>query len=236
MSEPVAGAVVIAAQGLNKSYRVGASTLPVLQGAAITLRAGETCALMGSSGSGKSTLLHLLGLMDRPDAGEILLGGEPVHDLSARRAAKLRASCLGFVFQQFQLLHELSALENVLLPRRIATGAGWWSRRNIERAAANAALEAVGLTARARHRPTQLSGGEQQRVAIARALVGQPQLLLADEPTGNLDRRTGQEILELLLRLARERGAAVLLATHDPEVAAACQRTLRLREGRVLSS
>ena len=236
MSEAMSGAVVIEAHGLDKSYRIGASTLAVLQGASITLRAGETCALMGSSGSGKSTLLHLLGLMDRPDAGEILLGGEAVHDLSARRAARLRAANLGFVFQQFQLMHEISAFENVLLPRRIAAGTSWWGRRSQEREAARQALEAVGLTERARHRPTQLSGGEQQRVAIARALVGRPQLLLADEPTGNLDRRTGQEVLELLLRLARERGAAVLLATHDPEVAAACDRTVRLREGRVVSS
>jgi len=236
MSEARSAAPVIAAQGLDKSYRVGASTLQVLKGAALSLDAGETCALMGSSGSGKSTLLHLLGLMDRPDAGEILLSGEAVQNLGARRAAKIRAARLGFVFQQFQLLHEISAFENVLLPRRIATGASWWSRRGQEREAARAALEAVGLTERARHRPTQLSGGEQQRVAIARALVGQPQLLLADEPTGNLDRRTGQEVLELLLRLARERGAAVLLATHDPEVAAACQRTVRLREGRVVTS
>jgi predicted ABC-type transport system involved in lysophospholipase L1 biosynthesis ATPase subunit len=224
---------VLEARGLAKSYRMGAERLAVLRGASLTLRAGETCALMGASGSGKSTLLHLLGLMDRPDAGELFLGGEAVHALGPRRAARLRAARIGFVFQQFQLLHELSALENALLPRRLAGGAPWWSRRRAERAAARAALESVGLAERLRHRPAQLSGGEQQRVAIARALVSKPLLLLADEPTGNLDRRTGEEVLALLLARARDSGAAVLLATHDPAVAAACGRTLRLREGRV---
>jgi predicted ABC-type transport system involved in lysophospholipase L1 biosynthesis ATPase subunit len=227
---------VLEARGLTKSYRMGASQLSVLRGADLRLARGEVCALMGSSGSGKSTLLHLLGLMDRADAGEILLEGQPVHALSLRRSARLRASRLGFVFQQFQLLHEISALENVLLPRRLAPGASWWSRRRAERAAAQAALDAVGLAARSRHRPPQLSGGEQQRVAIARALISQPLLLLADEPTGNLDRATGAEVLALLLRLARKRGSALLIATHDPEVAAACDRTLRLREGRVVGA
>ncbi len=236
MSEARAGTPVVEARGLVKSYRVGASTLTVLQGVSLTLQPGETAALMGASGSGKSTLLHLLGLMDKPDAGEILLAGEPVQGFGPRRAAKMRAGRLGFVFQQFQLLHEISALENVLLPRRIANGAAWWSRRAEERRAARAAMAAVGLAERERHRPPQLSGGEQQRVAIARALVGTPQLLLADEPTGNLDRRTGAEVLALMLRLARERGTALLLATHDPEVAAACDRTLHLREGRVVGA
>jgi predicted ABC-type transport system involved in lysophospholipase L1 biosynthesis ATPase subunit len=228
-------APVLEASGLAKSYRMGAERLAVLRGVSLTLRAGETCALMGASGSGKSTLLHLLGLMDRPDAGELRLAGEPVHELSPRRAARVRAARIGFVFQQFQLMHELSALENVLLPRRLAGGAPWWSRGAAERAAAQAALESVGLGARLRHRPTQLSGGEQQRVAIARALVSRPALLLADEPTGNLDRRTGEEVLALLLARAKERGAAVLLATHDPAVAAACGRTLRLHEGLVVA-
>jgi len=227
---------VLAASGLKKSYRMGVETLAVLRGVSLTLHAGETCALMGASGSGKSTLLHLLGLMDRPDAGEILIAGEAMHGLGPRRAARARAARIGFVFQQFQLMHELNALENVLLPRRLAAGAPWWSRGATERAAAKAALESVGLAARLRHRPTQLSGGEQQRVAIARALVSKPVLLLADEPTGNLDRHTGAEILTLLLARAKEQGAAVLLATHDPAVAAACGRTLRLHEGLVVTS
>ncbi len=229
-------APVVEARSLAKSYRMGASRLAVLRGASLRLAPGEACALMGSSGSGKSTLLHLLGLMDRPDEGEILLDGAPVHGLGPRRAARARAASLGFVFQQFQLLHEISALENVLLPRRLAGGRPWWTRRAAERAAARAALAEVGLAERERHRPAQLSGGEQQRVAIARALVSQPRLLLADEPTGNLDRATGAEVLALLLRLARVRGSALLIATHDPEVAAACDRTVRLREGRVVEA
>lgn len=224
----------VEAQELSKTYRLGSDRLQVLNGVSLSLEQGETCALMGASGSGKSTLLQLLGLMDRADEGEIFLAGEAVHRLGAVKSARVRAASIGFVFQQFQLLHELSALQNVLLPRRLAHGWSWWSQRRAEKARAVDALRAVGLEDRRRHRPSQLSGGEQQRVAIARALVSKPPLLLADEPTGNLDRRTGEEVLDLLLSLAREKGTAVLLATHDPEVAARCDRTLQLEDGKLL--
>ena len=226
-------APALTATDLRKSFRIGTDRLQVLHGVSVELRAGEAVALMGASGSGKSTLLQLLGLMDRADAGTIAIAGEPVDQLRGARAAAVRAEKVGFVFQQFQLLHELSALQNVLLPRRLACGMSWWSRRGEERARATRMLAAVGLADRVRHRPAQLSGGEQQRVAIARALVSEPPLLLADEPTGNLDRGTGEEILALLLSLAREQDAAVLLATHDHDVAAACDRLVRLEDGRL---
>lgn len=227
--------LVLQADALRKSYRMGVSRLEVLKGVSLTLQRGEVCALMGSSGSGKSTLLNLLGLLDRPDGGKLWIGGKEVQNLSNAAAARLRAARIGFVFQQFQLLPELNALENVLMPRRLA-GGSWWRRRNAEREAARAALQRVGLAQRLTHKPAQLSGGEQQRVAIARALVCGPQVLLADEPTGNLDRQNGDEVLSLLLRLGREQGAAVLLATHDPKVAQQCDRVLTMRDGLLVSS
>jgi predicted ABC-type transport system involved in lysophospholipase L1 biosynthesis ATPase subunit len=228
---PAASTAILQAQGLRKRYRVGSGWLEVLRGVDLELHVGEVVALTGTSGSGKSTLLHLLGLMDRADQGEILLRGRPIHRLRQQAAARLRAGSLGFVFQQFQLLEELSALENVLLPRRIACGRSWRARRHEERQAAARLLGEVGLGERLKHRPMQLSGGEQQRVALARALVSSPPVLFADEPTGNLDRRTGEEVLELLLGMARERGTAVLLATHDLNIAGRCDQRLHLRDG-----
>ncbi len=224
---------VLATTNLHKSYRVGNSTLHVLRGVEMELHTGQVTALMGSSGSGKSTLLQLLGLMDSCNQGQILLRGRCIHNLRAGAAAKVRAQELGFVFQQFQLIQELSALENVLLPRRIARGLSWFSNRGQERLRANAVLKEVGLGDRCRHRPHQLSGGEQQRVAIARALVSSPPVLLADEPTGNLDRQTGNDVLDLLLNLARTRGTAMLLATHDKQIAARCDRILHLEDGQL---
>ncbi len=218
------------ARELCKSYRVGSGKLQVLRGASVDLYGGQICALMGSSGSGKSTLLNMLGLLDKPDTGKLWLHKKEVQNLGQAAAARLRAAGLGFVFQQFQLLPELSAFENVLMPRRLAAR-GWWSRRKEERRSAREVLERVGLQDRLHHKPSQLSGGEQQRVAIARALVSKPAVLLADEPTGNLDRKTGTETLDLLLRLGREESAAVLLATHDPDVAARCDRTIFIRDG-----
>jgi predicted ABC-type transport system involved in lysophospholipase L1 biosynthesis ATPase subunit len=169
--------------------------------------------------------------MDSCDSGSILLRGRRINGRGAGASARIRATEIGFVFQQFQLIHELSALENVLLPRRIARGLSWFSARGEERRKAKQLLVDVGLGARLRHRPNQLSGGEQQRVAIARALVSMPPLLLADEPTGNLDRQTGAEVLELLLRMARERGTAILLATHDPAIAENCEQRFQLEDG-----
>lgn len=222
---------VLLAEGLQKHYRIGRDPLKVLQDVSLQLHAGEVTALMGSSGSGKSTLLHLLGLMDQPDQGRILLRGREIQGRRASTSARIRAQEIGFVFQQFQLIHELRAIDNVLLPRRVACGWSWFARRKQERTRAEELLREVGLGERLRHRPSQLSGGEQQRVAIARAMISRPPVLLADEPSGNLDRQTGEEILELLLGLARERGSALLLATHDRSIADACDRLVVLEDG-----
>ncbi len=225
--------VILEVDNLHRSFRSGASTLNVLAGIDLQLHAGEVCALRGSSGSGKSTLLHILGLLDRADRGSIRLNGKEVSKISSAKSAQLRAQEIGFIFQQFQLLPELSALENVLIPRRLLLGFKWWSQRKQEREAAIEALHQVNLADRLSHRPNQLSGGEQQRVAIARAMISRPKLLLADEPTGNLDQQNGEEILNFMLNLAAEAGTAILLATHDLKIANACQRTLHVKNGRL---
>ena len=224
---------VLDARGLEKSFCMGASQLRVLRGVDLALHSGEVCALRGTSGSGKSTLLHLLGLLDTTDVGSLHLAGLDCTKLGRTAAARQRAKQVGFVFQQFQLLPELDALQNVLMPRRLACGWSWWSRRREEYARAKQILSKVGLSERMSHRPTQLSGGEQQRVAVARALVSKPALLLADEPTGNLDTQTGNDVLALLLGLAREQGAAVLLATHSRSLADACDREILLVDGKL---
>jgi putative ABC transport system ATP-binding protein len=187
---------------------------------------GEYAAIVGPSGSGKSTLMHLLGLLDRPSSGVITVGGRDATSLSDSELAVLRNETIGFVFQSFQLLSRTAAIDNVALPL-LYRGIGKSERR--ERAAA--ALDAVGLAGRKGHKATELSGGEQQRVAIARALVGEPQLLLADEPTGNLDTRTGGEVMETLERLNRESGVAVVLVTHDRDIALRTQRQIYVRDG-----
>jgi len=222
---------LLQASAITKSYKVGRGELHVLKGLNFELQPSEVCAIMGSSGSGKSTLLQILGLMDNCDSGSIKLNGNEISKLSAKKSAMMRAEQLGFVFQQFHLIHELSALENVLLPRRVACGTSWFSRRQAEYHAARQLLEEVGLGERISHRPNQLSGGEQQRVAIARALISSPPLILADEPTGNLDSETGNRILSLLLDMARKRNTSVLLATHDAAVAAKCDRTIHVCDG-----
>ncbi|WP_084464048.1 ABC transporter ATP-binding protein [Microtetraspora fusca] len=189
---------------------------------------GSAVALMGPSGAGKSTLLYLVGAMDRPDGGEIVVDGERVHDLSRRGLDRYRRR-IGFVFQRFHLLPALSALDNVLapvLPRRVDFD---------RRARAMELLEAVGLADRASALPSRLSGGQQQRVAIARALIARPPLLLADEPTGNLDSATGHEIVDLLLTLRETHGMTMLMATHNPELAAVCDRVVRMKDGKVVS-
>ena len=219
---------LLAANDLAKTYRIGRRTVPVLRGVSFEVHAGEFVALRGASGSGKSTLLHLLGGLDVPDAGLIEFDGERVDGWGPARLAAFRNLRVGFVFQAYHLLPELDALENVCLPARVA-------RRPAGEAEvrARALLVRVGLGERLDHRPAELSGGEQQRVAIARALINQPRLVLADEPTGNLDSQSGGGILDLLCSIQREEGMTLVMVTHDPRVAARAPRVLELVDGRV---
>ncbi|HXG61985.1 MAG TPA: ABC transporter ATP-binding protein [Planctomycetota bacterium] len=215
---------VIRTEKLVKNYRLGEVDVEVLKGIDLEVRDGEYVALMGPSGSGKSTLMNILGCLDVPTGGRYLLEGRDVSGLSEDELAEVRGRRIGFVFQTFNLLPRMSALENVELPLH-------YQRRPARRAALQA-LEAVGLARRAGHRPNQLSGGERQRVAIARAIVTEPALLLADEPTGNLDSRTGKEILDIFDGLSR-RGVTIVLVTHDRSVAERARRIVHLRDGRV---
>ena len=218
---------LIRTRDLAKVYRIGETEVKALAGVSVDIAQGEFVAVTGPSGSGKSTFLHLLGCLDRPSAGEYRLGGRRVQDLDGDELAALRNRSIGFVFQNFQLLARTSAAENVALPLLYA-GVGARERH----ARALEMLERVGLADRAAHQPAQLSGGQQQRVAIARALVARPQLILADEPTGALDSRTGLEILELLGSLNGE-GMTVVLVTHEAEVAGRARRVLQFLDGRV---
>jgi lipoprotein-releasing system ATP-binding protein len=214
---------------LRKAYASpSGAVLEVLRGVSFTLAAGEMLAVTGASGAGKSTLLHLLGGLDTADGGSARLGEVELTRMRGAELARVRNEDVGFVFQFHHLLPDLSALENVALPLLVAR-----RKPREARAAASAMLEAVGLSGRAAHRPGELSGGEQQRAAIARALVHEPRLVLADEPTGNLDARSGAEVAALLSTLARTRGAAVIVATHNAQLADACDRTLALRDGRL---
>lgn len=217
-------------RGLRKSYLMGGRTLEVLRGIDLTVERGEFLALRGASGAGKSTLLHLLGGLDLPNMGEILFDGANLAQLSYDALARLRNRRVGLIFQAYHLLPELSALENVMLPARMA-------RSNLAATAQRAEelLGRVGLAQRLEHRPYELSGGEQQRVAIARALINSPELILADEPTGNLDSKTGDEILRLLNDLRAERQATFIIATHDAHLAARAPRVIELIDGRLAS-
>ena len=223
---------VISARGLRKSFQVGDRTLEILHGIDLDLLPGELVALVGSSGAGKSTLLHILGLLDRPTEGQVNLMAQDAWSRSTVERARLRNQEIGFVFQFYHLLPELSALENAVLPGMIAHGTGEYMRRRAElREKATDMLTRFGLEKRLRHRPGQLSGGEQQRVAIARALLLDPPILIADEPTGNLDRRTGERVLELLFHEQTERGTGLLLVTHDERLASRCERTVFMEDG-----
>jgi lipoprotein-releasing system ATP-binding protein len=216
----VPAAYLLRAKKLVKSYRKGKVEVPVLRGVDLQIAPGRFMAIVGQSGSGKSTLLHLLATLDAPDSGEIHFDGRRIDNLPARAKDAIRNRQIGMIFQFYHLLPELSTLENVLMPLWIAHGAfGYWSgkRAFIERA--KKLLEVVGLSHRLAHKPRELSGGEMQRAAIARALVPQPKLLLADEPTGNLDQKTGEEILTLLRTLNRQQGLTILMVTHDQNIA-----------------
>jgi putative ABC transport system ATP-binding protein len=219
---------VVEARGITKVYRMEGVEVRALDGVDMAVAHGDSLAIMGPSGSGKSTLLGLLGGLDRPTSGSLAFEGRDVASLDDDELARVRNQVVGFVFQNFQLLPRTSALGNVGLPL-VYRGLGRAERRR----RATEALEAVGLAQRLQHRPSQLSGGEQQRVAIARALAAEPAMLLADEPTGNLDSRSGDEVLELLARLRAERGVAVVVVTHDASVAARLDHTLLVRDGRL---
>jgi putative ABC transport system ATP-binding protein len=222
-------AIAIEAVDVRRVYKLDGVEVAALRGVSLRIDEGEYVAITGPSGSGKSTLMHLLGCLDRPSSGTLMIGGRNIAKLGDAELAKLRNESIGFVFQSFQLLARTSALDNVALPL-LYRGVGRRERRR----RATAALEAVHLEHRLGHRPTQLSGGEQQRVAIARALVGEPHVLLADEPTGNLDTANGEQVMAILEELNQECGVAVVLVTHEAEVARRARRLIRIRDGLVV--
>jgi lipoprotein-releasing system ATP-binding protein len=231
---------LISAENVYKTYRLGRVDVPVLRGVSLDLKEGEWLTILGASGSGKSTLLHLMGGLDRPDRGDgrggVVFQGRALRDMSAGEMDRFRNESVGFVFQFYHLLPELTVLENVLIGAMIRYGRfGWGAKQHEVNERGVGLLDAFGLSHRLRHRPAELSGGERQRVAIARALINEPAVLLADEPTGNLDRATGGKILDAMATVRRARNQTMVVVTHDPEVAARADRVVRLQDGLVVA-
>ena len=224
---------IITANGICKSYKMGNANVEVLKGLDLAVQEGEFVAIVGASGSGKSTLLHILGALDTGDAGSVCFRGENIEEYSAGKLNKFRNKTVGFVFQFYHLLDELNVLENAILPAMAASGAlGWFSRRKSAEKRGKELLERLGLAERIKHKPYQLSGGERQRVAIARAVMNAPSLLLADEPTGNLDSETGYGILDILKEFNND-GQTIVMVTHDDRISEKVDRVIRLTDGKI---
>jgi lipoprotein-releasing system ATP-binding protein len=233
-AEPSHSPVQIGCRGLFKSYRKGTLGIPVLQGIDLDVRQGEFVAIIGQSGCGKSTLLHLLGTLDQPDAGTVQFEGNRIDNLPSRARDILRNRHFGMIFQFYHLLPELTALENILAPALIAESVlTYWMRRGAHRKRAYELMDLLGIAHRAKHKPSEMSGGEMQRAAIGRALLSRPKVLLADEPTGNLDRTTGEQIMQSLRDLNQRENLTIVMVTHDPWIAGQADRTVKLFEGRI---
>ena len=225
---------IISASGIHKSYKMGQSYINVLKGLELSVPKGNFLAVVGASGSGKSTLLHILGALDTPDKGSVHFNGNDLQKFSSRQLNTFRNKKVGFVFQFYHLLDELTVLENVILPVMAGLGTlGWLAQRNSTKKRANELMERLGLAQRIKHKPYQLSGGERQRVAIARALINGPEMLLADEPTGNLDFETGNGILDVFEELNRD-GQTIIMVTHDDRIAQRAHSVIRLLDGRIV--
>ncbi len=229
MSDTKHGDLRLKAENLEKTYWMKPHRLEILRGASLEVRPGEKVAVVGMSGAGKSTLLHILGALDKPDRGNVAIDGEDLAQLSSRAKTSVRARKIGFIFQSYNLLYEMDVVENVMLPAM--AGGKIASSAEKMRARASDLLTKAGVGQRLSHRPLELSGGEQQRVAIARALMNDPMLVLADEPTGNLDDTTGAQVLDMLFSLTADSGASLVMVTHNERVASACDRTLHLVDG-----